>query len=686
MPGNISRFWQELKQRNVVRVVTVYAGAAFVILELVDIIADPLKLPSWLLPVVIVLLSIGFVIAVILSWVYDITPEGVQKTSAMVHRDDAGAPDEPKGIRGWKIATYFSLVIIAGLILMHVLSGRKSLDLSGLERSVAVLPFQNLNPGVSETSLQDAIPIALSMELRNIEGFKVPSWKSTSKYKETSLKMPDIGAEQEDNYSLIGTVQEQKGIVRVDMELIRASTGEVIWSDSEEMVLKDIFQLQRDISAHVASALKSNFHENRDMITGNPDAYLAFLTGEKFYHTDETEQDFRQAMRYYEKAVQLDPDFFLAHVKRSTTSLWMYHMNFDRTPERLSKAQQAMDLARSIDPDNPEVGMAKGLYYYVTYEYDQALHEFEAIKGQVIDGFELNLSLASIYRRKGELDRAIEYFQICAEADPQSRIPRLELAETFLLLRDYETSLTYFNQYHLMGGTVDGTLVNKTALNLLWREGTGPGRAALEEARSFREHGFSQSLTHYGFLMDLIDAHYGDALNRLTAEEFNVLDDQFLYLPRSIYLGYLYSLQDRMEESQIQYDSARIHLENMIRQYPDDPRYHSSLGIAFAGLGLKEEAIREGERALELMPLDKDYYRGIYMLEEMARINTMVGEHHEAIRILDQLLSIPSQLSVTLLEKDPAWEPLWDLPEFAAMTGKFMNPGLNARQTGSHRP
>ena len=637
------------------------------ILELVDIIAEPLKLPSWMLPVVIVLLSIGFIIAVILSWVYDITPDGVEKTSSIIKKDTEITTRKPRGILGWKIATYTSLVIIAGLILMHILTSRRSLDLSGLERSVAVLPFQNLSPGNNETSLQDAIPIALCMELRNIEGFKVPSWRSTSKYKETSLKMPDIGAELEVNYILLGTVQEQEGIVRVDMEFIHASTGEVIWSDSEEMVLKDIFQLQRDISAHVASALKSNFHATRENITDNPDAYLAFLTGEKFYHTDESELDFRQAFRYYEKAVQLDPDFLLAQVKLATSSFWMYHMNYDRTPERMSMAQEALNNARAIEPDNPEVHLALGIYYYATHEYDKALNEFEMIKGHVIDEFELDLCMASLYRRKGEMDRAIDYFQIAAESDPQSRMPRLELGETYLLQRNYETAVRYFDQYMLMGGTVDDNMVNKTALYLLWKEGTGPGRSALEEARSFREYGFSPNLTHYGFLMDLIDSQYDDALNRLEREEFEVVDDQVLYIPKSIYVGNLYRIQNRMEKARIYYDSARVHLEEKIRETPGDSRYHSSLGIALAGLGLKQEAIREGEQALSLMPLEKDYYRGIFMLEDMARIYTMVGEYDEAIRILDQLLSMPSLISCNLLKKDPTWKPLWDLPEFTLL-------------------
>src|SRR5210317_936211 len=142
MPNKLSQFWQELKRRNVVRVITVYAGVAFVILELVDIIAEPLKLPSWLLPVVIVLLSIGFIIAVILSWIYDIHPEG-----GMVKTEpDERVHDEhiPKSSKGWKIASYISFVVIVGLIALNVVP--RSINKKILDKSIAVLPFINDSP------------------------------------------------------------------------------------------------------------------------------------------------------------------------------------------------------------------------------------------------------------------------------------------------------------------------------------------------------------------------------------------------------------------------------------------------------------------------------------------------------------------------------------------------------------
>lgn len=670
-PDKILQFWQELKRRKVVRIITVYAAAAFVILELTSIIVDPLKLPEWTLPLIIVLLSIGFVIAVILSWVYDITPDGVQKTPTLDKQDQEQSHEKPKRILGWKIATYSSVVIIAGLIVLHLFDSGIPNNLRVLEKSVAVLPFENLGLKEESTALHDAIPIALSMELRNIEGFRVPSWRSTSRYKETNLQMPDIGEELEVNYIILGSVQEQEGKVRIDIEFIHAATGEVIWSESEEMVLNDIFQVQRDISAHVARALRGNFDTEHKDPTDNPDAWLAFLTGMRYYHTDETEVTFRQSMEHFHHAVQLDPGFIQAYVKLSTAHSWMYHMHYDRTPDRLTMAREAYEKARAMDPRHPEVKLALGVYYYVTYDYDKALEQYEMIGGEVVDEFELQVCLGSLYRRMRTFDKSIEHWRKAAETDPQSRIPRLNLGETSLLLRDYEMAEKYFNQYILMGGSLDDGLVTKTTLYLLWEEGTASARRALQEASSSVAEGFSPHLTHFGFQMDLIDTLYDDALNRLEREGFEKLDDQMIYRPKSLYLAILYGLQDDMDRARLYYDSARIHLETKIIEIPDDSRYHSSLGLAYAGLGMKQEAIREGELALSIMPLEKDYYRGIFILEDMARILTMVGEFDQALQVLRQLLSIPSAISVNLLKKDPAWKPLWELPAFQQLMENY---------------
>lgn len=160
MPGktsNLEQFWQELKRRKVVRVITVYAATTFVILELVSIIEDPLQLPDWTLAFVIVLLCIGFIITVIFSWIYDITPEGLEKTRPATEAKDK-LPEKPSGSNAWKIATYLSVVIIVGLIILHIAGDRKQTEnLALIEKSIAVLPFDNMSIDAEYSHIGDAI-------------------------------------------------------------------------------------------------------------------------------------------------------------------------------------------------------------------------------------------------------------------------------------------------------------------------------------------------------------------------------------------------------------------------------------------------------------------------------------------------------------------------------------------------
>ena len=376
-------------------------------------------------------------------------------------------------------------------------------------------------------------------------------------------------------------------------------------------------------------------------------------------------------MESFKKAVQMDPDFIQAHVKLSTAHSWMYQLHYDHSPERLLMAKKAHDKASSIDPRHPDVQMSLGLYYYVLHDYEKSLEQYEMINSRVFDEFELNLCMASLYRRKRDLNKAKEYYLKAAEEDPQSRIPRLELGETCLLKREYEEAEKYFDQYVLMGGTLEETVVNKIALHLLWKEGTEESRMALAEVKSSIGNESSPYLNHFSIQMDLMDSLYDQALLTLSQEGFEVLDAQFIYNPNSLYFARIYRLKNDMERAILYYDSARVHLEEKISESPQDSRYHSALGIAYAGLGKKDEAIAAGEMAVNLMPLERDFYRGIFRLEDMARIYTMVGEYVKALELIDQLLLMPSMISVNLLKKDPVWEPLKNHHDFNIMVESY---------------
>jgi serine/threonine-protein kinase len=244
------------------------------------------------------------------------------------------------------------------------------------------------------------------------------------------------------------------------------------------------------------------------------------------------------------------------------------------------------------------------------------------------------------------------------------------LAETYLLKRDYEKAEYYFNQCILMGKAQGDMLVTREDLYLMWDKDTERGRQSLEEDKSRLGKQSNAFNTHYKFRIEMIDRNYEEALRALNQDSFYSINHQFLYKPKSLYYAEVYHKQNNIEKATAYYDSARIHLEAKISVSRQDSRFHSSLGIAYAGLGKKAEAIREGQAGIDLMPITKDSYRGIFRLKDMARIYIMVGEYDKAIEVLDQLLSMPSLVSVNLLKKEPVWEPLWDLPEFKELIEK----------------
>jgi tetratricopeptide (TPR) repeat protein len=198
-------------------------------------------------------------------------------------------------------------------------------------------------------------------------------------------------------------------------------------------------------------------------------------------------------------------------------------------------------------------------------------------------------------------------------------------------------------------------------------------RAALEEARSvgLAEH---PEIAYTWVLLDMLDGDYQAALDRLALISSGVLfEDQFLHVPKAQLYAQIHGLMGNRQREPPYYDSTRSILETKIEQRPDDERFRSALGIAYAGLGRKEDAIREGELAVELLPMSKDAYRGAFRVEDLARIYTMVGEYGAAIDRIESLLAVASPMAVPWLRIDPIWDPLRDNPRFQALLAKYEN-------------
>jgi serine/threonine-protein kinase len=670
--NRIFHFWQELKRRNVVRRNTVYAATAFVILELASIIQEPLNLPDWTVTLVIILLSLGLIVSIILSWVYEINPEGgIEKTLSV---DKVRIEKSADVSVSWKIATYSSFAIIIFLIVLNVLPERDRSKIPELQvNSIAVLPFENLGSNQTEASLHEALPIALIMEMQNIEGFTVRPRSSTIKYKNTDLRSPEIGNELRVNFLLNGYVQQQGQKIAVDIMLIRAMSEEVVWNASYEMELDDIFKIQRNISKEVVASLKNSFLPKSEQITDNPDAYMAYLTGLNYYWRDESFLEYDMSTKHFQRAIDLDPSFVMAYSKLAAGHCWIYHYHYDRTPERLEKAKDALDKGYLVAPDNMDLKLSEGVYYYVQQDYKTAMQKYNETGGQVMDRVEYLVCVGSLHRRQLELEKTEEYFLVALEEDPQNLVIVKNLTETYFLLRDYKKAESYLDRFISMDNDFGDYHINKIFLYMVWDEGIERSKLALSEMMVYPNHMEYEFLAYHKVTLELMEEKYKDAIATLEFEKDIIMEGQFSYYPKILKLAEIYQMQGKSELAILHFDSARVFLEARLETAPSDSRCRSALGIAYAGLGRNEDAIQEGELAREMMPLERDFYVAIYRMEDLAHIYTMTGENEKAIEALDELLNLPGNVSVNLIKKDPTWKPLWNLPEFQEMLKKHVS-------------
>ncbi len=358
--NNPFQFWQELKRRRVIRVIPVYAAASFVLLELVDIITEPFGLPDSTLKFVFVLLCVGFIIAVILSWVYDITPEGVQKTKPATQ-----VRSEEKQVTpgGWKISTYISVLIIIAFVVFYIISSiKRSSDIITLEKSIAVLPFDNMSVDEEYSHMGDAITDEIILELQKIKEFdRVLSRTSTMQYKENRPTIPEIAEKLGVNYIIEGSIQRHKEDVSIRVQVIRAKNEDHIWANKYDDKWEDIFSIQDEIAFKVANELKTvlspeEIEQIEKKPTENLEAYDLYLKGiEIGYYNFWSDYDINRvysSLDYFKKSIELDNYFSLGHAGLGRAYWMIAHFAPNPTDDICEKSKKYIKRAIELDPYN----------------------------------------------------------------------------------------------------------------------------------------------------------------------------------------------------------------------------------------------------------------------------------------------------------------------------------------------
>jgi non-specific serine/threonine protein kinase len=534
---------------------------------------------------------------------------------------------------------------------------------------LAVLPFENL--GASEDEyFADGITDEITSRLAVVEGLAVISRTSARKYKSTDKGLREIGQELGVEYVLEGTIRwDKRGEhekVRITPQLISVSDDVHLWAENYEREIEDIFTVQADIATKIAETLGITLLESERRSLGsepteNLEAYQAYLRGlEQAWKPDFREDYFRLAIQMFERAVELDPEFALSYAALSKLHSQMHNEGFDRSEERLSWAKAAVEKALEFQPELPEAHLAFAYYYYWGYrDYERALEELALAESGLPNNSLVLAARAFIWRRQGKFERAVNRLKVAFELSPQDgRLPR-GIGETYRIMRRRAEADRYYDLSISLSPDQQVSYGFKAYNYIAW---LGDTKRALEVLKKMP--GDRRSVQEWSLDPWRLERNYEAILGFASTDPRPIIWRQDDALPPTLLAASAYYLMGERESAHASYDSARAILEKELDAHADDHRIHSALGIAYAGLGRNDEAIREGKRSVELYPVSKDAFDGTNGVRDLALIYTMVGEYDAAVDQIEYLLSIPSWVSYHDLRLDPFWDPLREHPRF----------------------
>src|SRR3954469_940835 len=436
----MSSFFAELQRRNVYKVAAAYAVVGWLVVQIATQVFPFFEIPNWAVRLTVLAIVVGFPIALVIAWAFELTPEGLKRTEAA----DA-APATRSGGRAWIFVVVAAGLLSLGLFFLGRYTASRPTGLATVasNKSIAVLPFDNRSEDKANSYLADGIQDEILTRLAKIDDLKVISRTSTQRYKSSPENLLEIARQLSVAFVLEGSVQKVGDQIRVNVQLINAHTDTHVWAEVYDRKLADIFAVQSDIAGMIAKALRVKLSSReREAVavrpTDNPEAYDAYLRGLAIWNSLSLSPESLQKMtEAYSRAVELDPSFALAWANLSLVQTINY-ATYDPTAVRLAEAKRALDNAMKLQPDLGDAWFALGLYRYrALTDYDGALKAFEeAIERGVNRAMSLEFS-GYVKRRQGKWEDALAVHAQSAALDPRNPIIFAEQAGTYRCLRRF---------------------------------------------------------------------------------------------------------------------------------------------------------------------------------------------------------------------------------------------------------
>ena len=672
-------FFSELKRRNVYKVAIAYGVVAWLLIQIATQVFPFFEVPNWGIRLIVLFIVIGCPVALILAWAFELTPEGIKRT-------DEIEPERRSRNRAWIFVVIIAGAMSVGLFFLGRYTASKQSEPSNAdtqsvraisEKSIAVLPFENLSEEKANAYFADGIHDEILARLSKIADLKVISRTSTQHYKSAPGNLPEIARQLGVAHIVEGSVQKSGDAVRVNVQLIKAANDSHLWADTFDRKLTDIFSVESEVAKSIADQLRAKLTGREEQViaakpTDNPEAYDAYLRGLAYnLRTANTPANSLGAQKYLREAVRLDPKFALSWALLSYVEARGYlTQTLQPTVALREEARQAAETALTLQPNLGEAVLAKGFYHYACLkDYETAVRYFEQARQFLPNSSWSPESLAFVERRRGQWDRSESYFNEAERLDPRNVNLLTQHAQSYSALRRFPEALRKLDQ--ILDITPDdlGTLILKAAF--AQAEGDLPRASALlTPLRPSADDTAALETQVYQTILERRPAQIMPRLKELLAKPDPALG--YINGELRFWLGWAQEVAGDHAAAQQSWRQARSELEPFLKEQPENHLVIADLALTNMGLGDKVAALALAERAIAANPIEKDVLTGPRLLDIFARVAARMGEPDRAIAALQKLLSIPYEgplasnvpLTPALLRLDPMFDPLRNDPRF----------------------
>ena len=568
-------------------------------------------------------------------------------------------------------------VLIAGAVLLIAIASfgvwlyfkQGAVTSPGPEKTIAVLPFQNFSPDKDNAFFADGVQDDILTSLAKIKDLRVTSRSSVMKFRDVAEQnLRQIGKALGVANVLEGSVRREGDRVVVNVQLVDAQSARQIWANRYDRTLADSLGLQGELASEIADALRATLSTDEQARvtakpTQNPDAYVFYLRANQLSRNPDTLlEDYKAAEQLYMQAIALDPNFALAHARLASVCAEIFHY-YEPTEDWKTKALTEAQIALRLQPNLAEAHVALGqCIYWMDQDYERALEQFDiASRLSPSDGDIVRL-IAAIKRRQGKWKQALEEYERVAKLDPQNPNTVRELIFTNTAMRRWPEAARWVEQLRAMAPASIIAKIQNGYVEFWWRGDTGLLKSLLNQVPLDVDP--DGSVTSVRWDVAMLDRDYAAArraIDASSAKELSYTGESST--PRTFFEGCIALAQGDVPSAQKYFQDAQPVFEDAVKEAPSSAIRHANLGWFYAFMGRKDDAIREGRRAVELKPESKDAVDGVIVNCYLALIYARVGEKDLAFPLLARLLKTPGAVdsvdySITINDLKHRWE--WD--------------------------